>query len=85
MILRKNLEQLYQALNKRFDTDFTQYESLLNDPGSIRIQAIGEIAESVRSIEWELKKITTSISLAEDMEKGLVKTNGIQNSQTAPL
>lgn len=66
---------MYQALNKRFDLDFKAYESLVNDAGSIRITAIAEIAESIRGIEFELKKIETATSLAEDMEKGLAKND----------
>jgi U3 small nucleolar ribonucleoprotein component len=46
---------------------------MVNDAGSIRLNCFGEIAESIRSIQFELKKIETATSLAEDMEKGLRK------------
>jgi len=72
MITKKYLGQLYDLLGKQFDEDVTEYD-MNTLPGAIRVDTIGVISLSVRNIEYELKKIEDSISLAEDMEKGLKK------------
>lgn len=72
MITKKYLGQLYDLLGKQFDGDVTEYD-MNTLPGAIRVDTIGVISLSVRNIEYELKKIEDSISLAEDMEKGLKK------------
>ena len=72
MIIKKYLAQLYDQLDKQFHTDIKQY-NMISQPGSIRIDALGNISKSIRSIELELKQIEDSISLAEDMVKGLEK------------
>jgi len=70
MIVRKYLSQLYELLGKRLDEDVEKYD-METLPGAIRVDALGVISLSVRNIEYELKQIEDSISLAEDMEKGL--------------
>lgn len=70
MITKKYLDQLYNAVGKQFDTDIKQYD-MVTQPGSVRIDALGVISLSVRNIEYVMKQIEDSISLAEDMEKGL--------------
>jgi len=70
MIIKKYLDQLYGEVGKQFDTDIKQYD-MATQPGSIRIDALGKISQSVKNIEFELQQIEDSISLAEDMEKGL--------------
>ena len=73
MILRKNLDQLYLALNSRFETDFKEYDSLTNTVGGVRIAALGEISSCLKDIEFNVKRIDDCVSLAEDMEPGLQK------------
>lgn len=70
MITKKYLDQLYDAIGKQFDTDIKQYD-MATQPGSIRVDALGKVSQSVKNIESELQQIEDSISLAEDMEKGL--------------
>ena len=72
MVIRKYMSQLYDLLGEQFDTDVKDYE-LDTMAGVIRVDSLGVISQSVRNIEYELKKIEDSISLAEDMEKGLKK------------
>ena len=72
MITRKYLSQLYELLGKRLDGDVEEYD-METLPGAIKVDALGVISLSVRNIEYELKHIEDAISLAEDMEKGLVK------------
>ena len=72
MITRKYVSQLYELLGKEIDTDVNQY-NMETLPGAIKVDALGTISLSVRYIEYELKRIEDSISLAEDMEKGLKK------------
>jgi len=73
MIIKKYLDQLYEAIGKQFDTDIKQY-NMTTQPGSIRVDALGKISQSVKNIEFELQQIEDCISLAEDMEKGLKKS-----------
>lgn len=70
MITKKYLGQLYDAVDKQFDTDIKQYD-MATQPGSIRVDALGKISRSVKNIESELQRIEDSISLTEDMEGGL--------------
>jgi len=72
MIIKKYLGQLYGAVSKQFDTDIEQYD-MATQPGSIRVDALGKVSQSVKNIEFELQQIEDSISLAEDMEEGLKK------------
>ena len=71
MIIRKYLEQLYGLIDKQFNIDVKEYDR--NLPADIRVDTLGIISNSVKSIEFELKQIDNAISLAEDMEKGLIK------------
>jgi len=70
MITKKYLSQLYDAIYIQFDTDIRQYD-MVTQTGNIRVDALGKISQSVKNIEFELQQIEDSISLAEDMEKGL--------------
>lgn len=72
MITRKYLNQLYDLLGKQLDTDVKQYD-MDTLPGAIRVDTLGVISLSIRNIEFELKRIEDSISLAEDMGVGLKK------------
>ena len=77
MILKKNLEQMYQILNKIFERDFEKFDyGGFSNANDIRLNCFGEIGDSIKSIEFELKKIETASSLAIDMEKGLVVKKG---------
>lgn len=76
MITRKYLSQIYSELSKQLDNDVTKYD--MDTPaGAIKTDAIGVISLSVRNIEYELKQIEDSISLAEDMEKELVRNGKV--------
>tara|TARA_Y100000310_G_scaffold90394_2_gene87663 strand:+ start:2872 stop:3120 length:249 start_codon:yes stop_codon:yes gene_type:complete len=69
-ITKKYLNQLYDLIGKQFNADIKQYD-IVTQPGSIRIDALGKISQSIKNIEFELQQINDSIGLAEDMEKGL--------------
>ena len=69
-ITKKYLNQLYDLIGKQFNADIKQYD-IVTRPGSIRIDALGKISQSIKNIEFELQQINDSIGLAEDMEKGL--------------
>lgn len=72
MVTRTYLNQLWQALSEQLDIDAVNYD-MNSLPGAIRTDSLGVISLSIRNIEYEMKKIEDAVSLAEDMEKELVK------------
>jgi hypothetical protein len=70
MMTKKYLVQLYQALAKTLDIDVAEFE-LSCPAGEITVDALGKISLNIRNIEFEIKQIEDTLSLLEDMEKGL--------------
>lgn len=70
LIINKYLDQLWALLDKEFYSDVEKY-NMLTQTGSIKIDALGEISRAIKSIRVEMGRISDSVSLARDMNKGL--------------